>query len=344
LFIRASLEAGGVKAPVPRRNRMKLHANAALSFRQRERMVRRVVDEGWSVKQAAAAAEVSVRTAGKWVARYRVEGPGGLVDRSSAPSAVANRTEERTVQAIAALRRLRFTGPEISEVLDLAPSTVSGILTRIGMGRLGRLGLEPAERYERTVAGELIHIDVKKLGRIHGGAGKRITGVKRNPLKTRVDRDGINRRVTGWEYVHIAIDDATRLAYAEVLQDEKASTAIAFLRRALQFFRRHGMRVRELLTDNGPAYRSAVHAIACRTLGIRHLRTRPRRPQTNGKAERFIRTMLGGWAYGAIYASSTERTAALDGWLWTYNHQRRHQAIGRQTPINRMNNLLGSYS
>jgi transposase InsO family protein len=323
---------------------MKLHANAALSFRQRERMVRRVLEEGWSVRAAASAAEVSARTAGKWVARYRAEGVGGLLDRSSAPCVVANRSSEQTVHAIAALRRLRFTGPEISEVLGLAPSTVSGILQRIGMGRLGRLGLEPAERYERTLAGELIHIDVKKLGRIHGGSGKRITGVKRNPERTHVDRDGVKRRVIGWEYVHVAIDDATRLAYAEVLPDEKASTAIAFLRRALQFFKRHGMQVRELLTDNGSAYRSAVHAIACRTLGIRHLRTRPRRPQTNGKAERFIRTMLGGWAYGAIYGSSAERTAALDGWLWTYNHRRRHQAIGRPTPISRVNNLLGSYT
>jgi transposase InsO family protein len=323
---------------------MKLHANAALSFRQRERMVRRVLEEGWSVRAAASAAEVSTRTAGKWVARFRAEGVGGLLDRSSAPSVVANRSSEQTVGAIAALRRLRFTGPEISEVLDLAPSTVSGILTRIGMGRLGRLGLEPAERYERQVAGELIHIDVKKLGRIHGGAGKRITGRKRNPSRSRIDLEGIERNVIGWEYVHVAIDDATRLAYAEVLADEKASTAIAFLRRALAFFKRHGMQVRELLTDNGSAYRSTVHAIACRTLGIRHLRTRPRRPQTNGKAERFIRTMLGGWAYGAIYGSSAERTAALDGWLWTYNHRRRHQAIGRQTPISRVNNLLGSYS
>jgi transposase InsO family protein len=238
----------------------------------------------------------------------------------------------------------RFTGSEISEVLELPGSTVSGILLRIGMGRLGRLGMEPAERYERTVAGELIHIDVKKLGRIHGGAGKRITGIKRNPSPTRVDRDGMERRVTGWEFVHIAIDDATRLAYAEVLPDEKASTAIAFLRRAIKFYARHGMQVLELLTDNGSAYRSAVHAIACRALGIRHLRTRPRRPQTNGKAERFIRTMLAGWAYGAIYRNSQERTAALDGWLWTYNHRRPHQAIGRQTPITRMNNLLGSYT
>jgi transposase InsO family protein len=323
---------------------MKLHANAALSFRQRERMVRRVVDQGWSVREAALAGEVSARTAGKWVARYRSEGAAGLLDRSSAPLFVANRCTESTIEAIAALRRLRFTGLEISEVLELPVSTVSGILTRIGMGRLGRIGMEPAERYERTVAGELIHIDVKKLGRIHGGAGKRITGVQRNPTRTRTDRDGVERQIVGWECVHIAIDDATRLAYAEVLPNERASTAIAFLRRAIAFYERHGMQVQELLTDNGSAYRSAVHAIACRALGIRHLRTRPRRPQTNGKAERFIRTMLAGWAYGAIYRDSRERTAALDGWLWTYNHRRPHQAIGRQTPITRMNNLLGSYT
>jgi transposase InsO family protein/transposase len=323
---------------------MKLHGNAALSFRQRERMARRVVEDGWSLREAAVAAEVSARTAGKWVARYRAEGDAGLLDRSSAPLFVANRSDENTIEAIAALRRLRFTGPEISEVLELPGSTVSGILKRIGMGRLGRLGMEPAERYERTVAGELIHIDVKKLGRIHGGAGKRITGVKRNPEKTRTDPRRLKRRLTGWEYVHIAIDDATRLAYAEVLTDEKATTAIAFLRRAIAFYERHGMQVQELLTDNGSPYRSAVHAIACRALGVRHLRTRPYRPQTNGKAERFIRTMLAGWAYAAIYRNSTERTAALDGWLWTYNHRRPHQAIGRETPITRMNNLLGSYS
>jgi transposase InsO family protein len=323
---------------------MKLHANAALSFRQRERMVSRVVEQGWSITKAAEAAEVSDRTCSKWIARYRAEGQAGLLDRSSAPAVVANRTEEHTIQAIAALRRLRFTGPEIAEVLDRPLSTVSGILQRIGMGRLGRLGLEGAERYERSVAGELIHIDIKKLGRIEGGAGKRITGKRRNPDRRRRDSDGIERRIKGWDYVHIAIDDATRLAYAEVLPNEKATTAIAFLHRAVAFYKRHGMTVHELLTDNGSAYRSAVHAIACRALGIRHLRTRPRRPQTNGKAERFIRTMLAGWAYGAIYASSAQRTTALDGWLWHYNHHRRHQALGRQTPITRLNNLLGTYT
>jgi len=220
---------------------MKLHANAALSLRQRERMVRRVVEQGWSLTKAAAAAEVSERTCSKWVARYRAEGEPGLLDRSSAPVLVANRTDERTVALLAALRRLRFTAPELADLLDLPLSTISGILKRIGMGKLGRLGLEPAERYERIVAGELIHVDVKKLGRIYGGAGKRITGHKRNPYKTKVDRAGVNRKIIGWDYVHIAIDDATRLAYAEVLGDEKATTAIAFLRRAVAFFKRHGM-------------------------------------------------------------------------------------------------------
>ena len=296
------------------------------------------------MREAALAAEVSARTAGKWVCRYRVEGSAGLFDRSSALLFVANRSDESTIEAIAALRRLRFTGPEIGEVLEIPVSTVSGILKRIGMGRLGRLGMEPAERYERTVAGELIHIDVKKLGRIRDGAGKRITGRRLNREPRRRDGSGVDRNITGWECVHIAIDDATRLAYAEVLPDEKATTAIGFLRRAIAFYERHGMQVQELLTDNGAPYRSVMHAIACRALGIRHLRTRPRRPQTNGKAERFIRTMLAGWAYGAIYRNSTERTAALDGWLWTYNHRRPHQSIGRQTPITRMNNLLGSYN
>jgi transposase InsO family protein len=324
---------------------MKLHANAALSLRQRERMVCRVLEQGWSITKAAEAAEVSDQTCSKWVRRYRAEGSIGLLDRSSAPAVVANRTGEQTIQVIAALRGLRFTGPEIAELLDRPLSTVSGILTRIGMGRLGRLGMEPPNRYERQRPGELIHVDVKKLGRIQGGAGKRITGgVKRNAKRSRVDGSGVERRVIGWDYVHVAIDDATRLAYAEVLPDEKATTAIAFLRRAIAFYRRHGITVGELITDNGSAYRSTVHAIACRALAIRHLRTRPYRPQTNGKAERLIRTMLAGWAYAAIYGSSAERTAALDGWLWTYNHRRRHSAIGRKTPIERLNNLLRTYT
>jgi transposase InsO family protein len=323
---------------------MKLHANAALSLNQRRRLVCRVLEEGWSLTKAAEAAEVSDRTAAKWVARYRVEGEGGLLDRSSAPVVVANRTDERRVEVIAALRRLRFTGPELAELLDMPLSTVSGILTRIGMGKLGRLGLEPVRRYERARPGELIHIDVKKLGRIQGGAGKRIFGGHSHYTGSFTDAAGRVRRKAGWDAVHIAIDDATRLAYAEVLPDEKAATAVAFLRRAVAFFRRHAITVERVITDNGSAYRSAIHAIACRALHIRHLRTRPHRPQTNGKAERFIRTLLAGWAYGAIYGSTTERTAALDGWLWHYNHRRRHAALGHQPPITRLNNLLGTYS
>jgi transposase InsO family protein len=308
-------------------------------------MVCRVVEQDWSITQAAEAAEVSGRTCSKWVARYRSEGVAGLADRSSAPRRVANRTDERTVQVIAALRRLRFTGPEIAEVLDRPLSTVSAVLKRIGMGKLGRLGLEPAQRYERARPGELIHADVKKLGRIQGGAGKRIWGGSSHYHRTFTDQAGKRRNTVGWDYVHVAIDDATRLACAEVLSDEKALSAIGFLRRAVAFFARHGVTVERVLTDNGSPHVSTVHAIACRTLGVRHLRTRPRRPQTNGKAERFIRTMLAGWAYsGAIYASSRERTAALDGWLHHYNHHRRHQAIGRQTPITRLNNLLGTYN
>ena len=290
---------------------MKMHANARLSLKGRELLIDRVENAGWSLIPAAEAAGISDRTARKWLARYRSEGPQGLLDRSSAPRAVANRTDERRVEVIAALRRLRMTGAEIAETLEMALSTVSGILTRIGMGKLGRIGLEPAQRYERARPGELIHVDVKKLGRIQGGAGKRITGTTRNAQPRRRDRDGVDRCVIGWEYVHVAIDDATRLAYVEVLADEKAITAIGFLRRAVAHYAAYGITVERLITDNGSAYRSTIHAIACRTLGIRHLRTRPYRPQTNGKAERFIRTMLGGWAYGAIYRSSTERNAAL---------------------------------
>jgi transposase InsO family protein len=326
---------------------MKLHANAALSLKKRRLLCRRVVVEGRTVTEAAAAAEVSVRCARKWVGRYRADGDPGLLDRSSAALRVANRTCERRVEAIAVLRRLRFTGPQIAETLGMPLSTVSGILTRIGMGRLGRLGLEPAQRYERERPGELIHIDIKKLGRIQRGPGKRVTGGSSHYTGSFTDAAGVRRRKAGWEYVHIAIDDCTRLAYAEVLPDEKATTAIGFLRRATGFFDRHGIRVEQVLTDNGSAYRSTIHAIACRTLGIRHLRTRPRRPQTNGKAERFIRTMLSSWAYGAIYASSHERTTALDGWLWHYNHQRQHSALSHQPPIARLNertNPLGTYS
>jgi transposase InsO family protein len=286
---------------------------------------------------------VSVRCARKWVGRYRVEGLAGLGDRSSAPRQVANRTAPDRVEVIVKLRRLRFTAAEIAETLGMALSTVSGILTRIGMGKLGRIGLEQPVRYERSRPGELVHIDVKKLGRIVGGAGKRIGGEGHSPYNPEyTDAAGRVRKLVGWEFVHVAVDDYSRIAYAEVLHDERATTAAAFLQRAVAFYRRHGIEVERVLTDNGSCYRAVLHALACRRLGIRHRRTRPYRPQTNGKAERFIRTLLQGWAYGAIYGSSTERTRALDGWLWHYNHRRRHSALGHQTPVSRTN-LLGSY-
>jgi transposase InsO family protein len=323
---------------------MKLHGNAALSWSGRRRLARRVVVEGWTLTAAAEGAGVSVRCASRWAGRYRREGERGLYDRLSAPKRVANRTPQERVEAVIKLRCLRFTAAEIAETLAMPLSTVSGILTRSGLGRLGRLGLEQPVRYERSRPGELVHIDVKKLGRIERGAGKRWRdGQRQHYTGSYTDAAGRVRRKAGWEYVHIAVDDYSRLAYAEVLTDEKATTAIGFLRRAVAYYQRHGITVERLLTDNGSCYRATIHALACKTLGIRHLRTRPYRPQTNGKAERFIRTLLAGWAYGAIYRSSTERTAALDGWLWHYNHQRRHSALGHQPPASRTN-LLGSYS
>jgi transposase InsO family protein len=302
-----------------------------------------VVVDGWSLTAAASAAGVNVQCARKWVGRYRLEGELGLFDRSSAPKQVANRTAPDRVEAIAKLRRLRFTAAEIAETLDMALSTVSGILARIGMGRLGRLGLEQPLRYERSRPGELLHIDVKKLGRIQGGAGWRVRGGPQHYNRHVTDRDGRRRGTVGWEFVHIAVDDYSRLAYAEVLPAEKATTAIGFLRRAVAFYQRHEITVEQLLTDNGSAYASAIHLLAYRALGIKHIRTRPYRPQTNGKAERFIRTLLSGWAYRAIYGSSNERTTALDGWLWFYNHRRRHSALGHQPPVTKTN-LLGSYT
>jgi transposase InsO family protein len=328
---------------------MKLHANAALSLNGRRRLVLEVVDAQRTVTQAAEAAGVSVRCARKWVSRYLAEGELGLRDRSSAPRRIPHRTSPERVQAVLALRRVRFTAAEIAECLGMALSTVSALLRRSGMGKLGRIGLEPAARYERARPGELVHIDVKKLGRIHAGVGHRFYGQpgQRRTAGSRTDAEGHRRNQSGWEYVHIAVDDCTRLAYAEVLPDEKATTAIAFLTRAAAFYQRYGITLERVLTDNGSPYRSAIHAIACRAIGIRHLRTRPRRPQTNGKAERFIRTLTGGWAYGAIYRTSHERTQALDGWLHHYNHHRKHSALGHQPPIARLNertNLPRTYN
>lgn len=316
---------------------MKLHGNARTCPHSRRLMALRVLEQGWTLGAAAEAAGASVRTASKWVGRYRAEGEAGLADRSSEPLSVPNRTCEERVELVAFLRRLRMTAAEIAEVIGMPLSTVSAVLARVGLGKLSRLEPpEPANRYEKALPGELVHIDVKKLVRIER-AGHRVTGNRRG-----------SRKGIGWEYVHVCVDDATRLAYVEVLPDEKAVTATGFLRRAVAHYAAYGIRVRKVLTDNGPAYISLVHKLACTTLGIKHGRTRPYRPQTNGKAERFIRTMLGDWAHGAIYQNSSERTAALPGWLDYYNRRRPHGSLSHQPPLTRLhairNNLPGSYT
>jgi transposase len=250
---------------------MRLHANARTCPHSRRLAVDRVERDGWTLAAAAEAAGVSVRTVSKWLRRYRVEGEQGLVDRCSAPSRVPSRSDEARIAMIAGLRRLRMTGAEIAETLAMPVSTVSGILTRIGLGKLWRLEpLELPNRYEKERPGELVHIDVKKLGRISGGAGHRVTGDRR-----RQGSSDHSARATGWEYVHVAIDDATRLAYVEVLEDEKAVTAVGFLGRAVAHFSAHGIRIERPMTDNGSAYRATIHALACKALGIKHLRTQP---------------------------------------------------------------------
>jgi transposase InsO family protein len=322
---------------------MKLHANARTCPRSRRLLVARVLEQGWGLTAAAEAVGVSARTASKWVARFRAEGEAGLVDRSSRPCRSPHATSGERVEAIAILRRLRFTAAEISQALRMPLSTVSVVLRRIGLGKLSRLEPpEPPNRYQRRHPGELVHIDVKKLARIDR-AGHRVHGDRGRQKKRR----GGTR--IGYEYVHVCVDDTTRLAYVEVLADERATTAIGFLRRARVWYRRHGVRVQRVMTDNGACYLSTLHALTCRRLRIKHLRTRPRRPRTNGKAERFIRTLLSGWAYGAIYATSRERTDALTGWLYIYNHTRPHGSLGHHPPIHRLqaltvNNVPGSYT
>jgi transposase InsO family protein len=315
--------------PHPRKARMKLHANAKLTPASRLLLCRRITREGRSVTEAAEAAGVSERTARKWLARYRHEGPAGLRDRSSRPRRIGRRTAPDRERAVLALRRTRMTADEIAACLQMAPRTVSRIIARAGLGRLRALDpTEPANRFETPRPGQLVHIDVKKLGRIER-AGHRVTG-------TRVGQ----RKGAGWERVHVAVDGATRLAYVEVLADEKKETACAFLRRAVAWFAERGIAVERVLTDNGSAYRSHLHRDTCAELGIRHRRTRAYRPRTNGKAERFIKTLTERWAYGAIYGSSAERTAALAPWLRFYNHHRPHSSLKRQTPAAWLAGLL----
>jgi transposase InsO family protein len=317
---------------------MKIHANARTCPNSRKLLVRRIEEKNWSLMVAAEAAGISERSARKWLARWRAEGDPGLLDRSSAPRRVPSRLPADRLEAIEALRRLRMTAAEIAEVLGMALSTVSRWLARIGLGKRSRLEPpEPPNRYERKRPGELIHVDVKKLGRIGiKGAGHRVTGHRKSQFKRGGDH---GRGITGWEFVHVCVDDATRLAYVEVLPDEKGATAAGFLRRAVDWFKGMGVEVERVLSDNGSCYRSRVHAQTCADLGMRHLFTRPYRPRTNGKAERFIQTLTNRWAYGAIYGSSAERTAALPGWLDHYNFRRRHGSLGHRPPAARLAEL-----
>jgi len=309
---------------------MVVHARAPLSPIGRRRVVDRVVCEGWSVAAAAEAAGVTERTVYRWLARWRAQGPAGLVDRPSVPGRIPHKTSPDRVAVICALRRLRMTGAEIAECLSMPLSTVSAVLLREGLGKRSRLApLEPPNRYERRAAGDLVHIDIKRLGRILA-PGHRVIGDRR------FQRRPGGKGIAGWEFVHVAIDDYSRLAYAEVLDDERAVTAVAFLRRAIAFYARHGITVRRVMTDNGSAYRAHQHRLACHQFALKHTFTRPYRPQTNGKAERFIQTLINGWAYGRLYANSAERTAALNAWLDHYNFTRPHGSLSHKPPGSRL--------
>jgi len=297
-------------------------------------IVERVLEQQWTVGAAASAAGVSERTAAKWLARYRAEGRDGLRDRCSAPKRIPRRTSVERVRAIELLRRLRMTAAEIAEVLKMPLSTVSAILKRLGLGKRSRLEPpEPPNRYECARPGELLHIDVKKLARFHR-PGHRLLGRGRGRFET----------AAGFEYLHVCVDDHSRLAYAELLPDERSESAIAFLRRALGFFAARGVSCERLLTNNGSAFVARGYAEACRALRLRHTRTRPRRPRTNGKAERFMQTMLNEWAYARLYSNSEERAQALPHWLNHYNNRRPHASLGHQPPNSRLNNVSRNYT
>ena len=309
---------------------MNVHKNARLTPRGRELMIDRIENQGWRVDDAARSMGVSERTAYRWLARHR--SGAGFDDRSSAPRRCPHELEPSTIAAIERLRRQRLTGPAIAAALDLARSTVGAVLRRIGLGRLSRLDAPPpAQRYERERPGELIHVDIKKLGRIVG-IGHRITGIRADVPRV---------RGSGWECLHVAIDDASRLAYTEMLADEKQETVCGFMARALAWYERHGIIVERVMTDNGSAYRSRQFARLLAASGLRHLRTRPYTPRTNGKAERFIQTSLREWAYAVPYESSAQRAAAMPIWIDAYNCKRPHSALKGIPPFQRLNNLLG---
>lgn len=306
---------------------MDVHKNARLTPKGREAMVRAVVDYG--LTQAAAAREFNTtpKTVGKWVERFRDEGVNGLQDRSSRPLSSPSQTPATTCTAVESLRRQRYTGHQIAAELGISPATVSRILHRLGLNRLSALEpAEPVRRYERDHPGEMIHIDIKKLGRFNR-IGHRITG----------DRTGqSNSRGVGWEYVHVAIDDHSRVAFAKVMPNEKRRSAIAFLKEAVAYYDSLGVTVERVMTDNGSCYRSFAFRRACKRLKIKHIRTKPYTPRTNGKAERFIQTSLREWAYAQAYPNSRERKAELPTWLHRYNWHRPHTAIDDKTPISRL--------
>jgi transposase InsO family protein len=304
---------------------VELHGNARLTPFARELMCRRVDDEGWTIEEAAEAAGCSQRTCYRWLARWRAG--EAMTDRSSAPHHVANRTPQVVVSEVERLRRLRWTATRIAAELGMPTSTVCAVLVRLGLSRRSRLEPpEPPNRYCRRHPGELIHIDIKKLGRFKH-PGHRVTGRSRGYKGT---------WRAGWEYVHVAIDDTSRLAYLEILEDETAMTCIGFLERAIAWFANHGVVVQRVMTDNGTGYRAHAHAQACARLQIKHLRTRPYRPRTNGKAERFIQSMLRECAYGQAFQNSQQRRTALRRWLMYYNKRRPHSALGHQPPISRL--------
>jgi transposase len=303
---------------------MRLHGNARLTPHGRDLMCQRVRLEGWTVAEAAEAAGCSERTCYRWLARF--DAGESMWDRSSAPRSVPGRTCAATEAAIERLRRLRFTSTRIAAELGLATSTVCAVLARLGLNRLSRLEPpEPANRYCRRHPGELVHVDVKKLGRFNR-PGHRVMG--RGP--------GNHNYKPGWEAIHVCVDDTTRLAYVEVLPNETAEVSIGFLERAVAWFAARGITIKRVMTDNGAPYVSARWAAWCAAHDIRHLRTRPYRPRTNGKAERFIQTMLREWCYAASYQTSDHRARALPAWLDYYNHRRPHSALGHKSPADRL--------
>jgi transposase InsO family protein len=303
---------------------VKIHGNARLTPYGRLLMCERVRLEHWTVEDAADAAGCSTRTCHRWLVRYDAGEP--MTDRSSAPRSVPGRTDAETEATIEQLRRLRLTSTRIAAELDMPTSTVCAVLVRLGLNRLSKLEPpEPPNRYCRRHPGELIHIDVKKLGRF-ARPGHRVTGT----------RSGNRNRHAGWQAVHVCVDDTSRLAYVEVLPDEKAATAVGFLERAIAWFAERGVTIERVMTDNGSPYVSTAWASWCADHDVRHLRTRPYRPRTNGKAERFIQTMLREWAYAATYQNDQHRTTALTPWLDYYNHRRPHGALGHKTPASQL--------